>query len=162
MVSLRGTYLLSVQQDAEKLPLSKTSKKRNFLETYRKCIGFLKLSLSKERQENTEDYFLDQEVNFDYPTNVEDINYLIDVYNRRKSEYVENDLGEKMIFDKLIVMDEVSGLADKSEKFANFLTVSIKYGITCIYIFHTIHRNKQNWQMILSQTQTYNFFPGSV
>lgn len=120
------------------------------------------MSLSKERQENTEDYFLDQEVNFDYPTNVEDINYLIDVYNRRKSEYVENDLGEKMIFDKLIVMDEVSGLADKSDKFANFLTVSIKYGITCIYIFHTIHRNKQNWQMILSQTQTYSFFPGSV
>ena len=120
------------------------------------------MSLSKERQENTEDYFLDQEVNFDYPTNVEDINYLIDVYNCRKSEYVENDLGEKMIFDKLIVMDEVSGLADKLDEFANFLTVSIKYGITCIYIFHTIHRNKQNWQMIYSQTQTYSFFPGSV
>ena len=54
-----------------------------------------KIELSKERKENTEDYFLAQEVNFDYLTNVEDFNYLIDVYKRRKSEYVENDLGEK-------------------------------------------------------------------
>ena len=67
-----------------------------------------------------------------------------------------------MILDKLIVMDDVSGLADKSDEFANFLTASIKYGITCIYIFHIIYRNEQNWQMILSQTQIYNFFPGSV
>ena len=29
-----------------------------------------------------------------------------------------------MILDKLIVMDDVSGLADKSDEFANFLTVS--------------------------------------
>ena len=121
-----------------------------------------KIELSKERKENTEDYFLAQEVNFDYLTNVEDFSYLIDVYKRRKSEYVENDLGEKMILDKLIVMDDVSGLADKSDEFANFLTASIKYGITCIYIFHIIYRNEQNWQMILSQTQIYNFFPGSA
>ena len=29
-----------------------------------------------------------------------------------------------MILDKLIAMDDVSGLADKSDEFANFLTVS--------------------------------------
>ena len=29
-----------------------------------------------------------------------------------------------MILDKLIVMDEVSGLADKSDEFANFVTLS--------------------------------------
>ena len=32
-----------------------------------------------------------------------------------------------MILDKVIVMDNVSGLADKSDEFANFLTVSRKY-----------------------------------
>ena len=31
-----------------------------------------------------------------------------------------------MVLDKVIVMDEVSGLADKSDEFANFLTVSRK------------------------------------
>ena len=76
---------------------------------------------------------------------------------REKAEYVENNLGEKMLLDKLIVMDDVSGLA----KFANFLTVSRKYSISCVYIFHTIYSSRQNWQM-MSQTQVFNFFPGSV
>ena len=47
-----------------------------------------------------------------------------------------------MVLDKVIVMDEVSGLADRSEEFANFFTVSRKYGLTCICIFHTIYPTK--------------------
>ena len=66
------------------------------------------------------------------------------------------------MLDKLIVMDDVSGLADKSDEFANFLTVSRKYGITCVYIFHTIYPTRQNWQMIMSQTKIFIFFSGSV
>ena len=37
-----------------------------------------------------------------------------------------------------------------------FLTVS------SVYIFHTIHPTRQNWQMIMSQTKIFNFFPGSA
>ena len=59
-------------------------------------------------------------------------------------------------------MDDVSGLADRSEQFANFLTVSRKYGLTCVYIFYIICPTRQQWQMILSQTKIFNFFPGSV
>ena len=81
---------------------------------------------------------------------------------RNKADYVENNLGKKMVLDKLIVMDDVSGLADKSDEFANFLTVSRKYGITCVYIFHIIYPRRQNWQMIMSQTKIFNFFPRSV
>ena len=81
---------------------------------------------------------------------------------QNNSEYVNNELGEEMIIDKLIVMDDLSGLADKSDEFVNFLTVSRKYGITCVYIFHTIYPSRQNWEMIKSQTQTFNFFPGSI
>ena len=58
-------------------------------------------------------------------------------------------------------MDDVSGLADRSDKFAHFLTVSQKYGLTCVYIFHTIYTTRQNWQM-MSQTKIFNFFTGSV
>ena len=43
-----------------------------------------------------------------------------------------------MVLDNVIVMDDVSGLADRSNEFSNFLTVSRKYGLTCVYIFHTI------------------------
>ena len=62
-------------------------------------------------------------------------------------------MGEEMVFDKLIVMDDVSGLVDKSDEFANFLTVSRKYRMTCVYIFHTIYPSRQNWEMIMPQTQ---------
>ena len=67
-----------------------------------------------------------------------------------------------MVLDWLIVMDDVSGLADRSEEFANFLTVSRKFGLTCVYIFHTIYPARQHWQMILSLTKIFNFFQGSV
>ena len=82
-----------------------------------------KISLSEEREEKKES-FKDQEVNFHYPENLDDFNYLIEAFRQGKSEYVNSDLGEEMILDKLIVMDDVSGLADKSDEFANFLTVS--------------------------------------
>ena len=59
-------------------------------------------------------------------------------------------------------MDDVSGFRDRSEEFAIFLTVSRKYGLTCAYIFHTLYLTRQHWQMILSQTNFFSFFPGSV
>ena len=67
-----------------------------------------------------------------------------------------------MILDKLIIMDDVSGLDGISEEFTNILTVSRKYGQTCVYIFHTIYPTRQNWQMIMSQTKIFSFLPGSV
>ena len=122
-----------------------------------------KIELSKEREEKIEESFKDQEVsfqyrnNFHYRNNVDDFDYLIDVFKRRKSDYVNNDLGAKIILDKLIVTNDVSGLADRSDEFANFLTVYRKYGLTCVYIFHTIYPTRQNWQMIMSQTQMVFF-----
>ena len=121
-----------------------------------------KIELYKEKEEKIDERFKDQEVSFHYLNNIDDFDYLIDVFKRRKSDYVNNDLGEKMILDKLIVMDDVSGLADKSNKLANFLTVSRKYGLTCVYVFHIIYPRRQNWQMIMPQTQIFIFFPGSV
>ena len=67
-------------------------------------------------------------------------------------------MGENTLLDRLIVMDDVLGLADKSTDFANFLTVSRKFGFTCVYIFHTIYLTRNNWQMILSQTKIFIFF----
>ena len=67
-----------------------------------------------------------------------------------------------MILDKLIIMDDVSGLDGISEEFTNILTVSRKYGLTCVYIFHTIYPTRQNWQMIMYQTKIFSLLPGSV
>ena len=98
-----------------------------------------KIALSRERETNIKECFVGQDVQFNYPNNLEDFDYLLEMGKRNKATYIENDLGEKRLLDKLIVMDDVFGLADKSDDSANFLTVSRKYGITCIYIFDTIY-----------------------
>ena len=59
-------------------------------------------------------------------------------------------------------MDDVSDLADKSDVFSNFLTVFRKYGMSCVYIFHRIYPSRQHWNMIISQTDIFHFFPVSV
>ena len=60
------------------------------------------------------------------------------------------------------MMEDVSGLADKSEEFSNLLTVSRKYGFSCLYVFHTIYPGRQSWEMIMSETHIFNFFSGSI
>ena len=57
-------------------------------------------------------------------------------------------------------MNDVSCLADQSEAFANFLTVSRKFGLSCTYVFYTIYPARHHWKMIFSQTKIFNFFPG--
>ena len=59
-------------------------------------------------------------------------------------------------------MDDVSGPADKSEESSNFLTVSRKYSLSCVYVFDTIYPGRQSWEMIIPQTHIFNFFPGSI
>ena len=56
-----------------------------------------------------------------------------------------NSFKEERKFDKLIVMDDVSGIADKLNYFANFLTVSQKFGYICLNIFHIIYPTKSIW-----------------
>ena len=121
-----------------------------------------KIALSDEIEEAIRGSFSNQELYFNYPANLEDFNYLIGNLMQTKPNYVNNDMGEDMVIDQLIVMDDVSGLADKSGNFANFLTVSRKYGFLCLYVFHTIYPNRQNWEMIMGQTHIFNSFPGSM
>ena len=92
----------------------------------KKVYWISKTELSKDREENIRDCFTDQVIEFDNPNNVEEFDDLLEMRRLRKAEYTENNLGENMMLDKVIVMDDVSGLADKSDEFANFLTVSSK------------------------------------
>ena len=87
---------------------------------------------------------------------------MVENFTQDKSEHIDNELGENLQVNKLIIMDDVSGLADKSQEFSNFLTISRKYGFSCLYVFHTIYPGRQNWEMIMSQTDIFNFFPGSI
>ena len=93
--------------------------------------------MSKEREDFIRDSFEGQEVRFSYPHDLDDFNYLVGNFTQDKSEYIDSEMGEELIVNKLIIVDDVSGLADKSEEFSNFLTVSRKYGFSCLYVFHT-------------------------
>ena len=92
---------------------------------------------------------------------------LIEIFKQRLHENfdknnVNNSFGENKKFDRLIVMDDVSGVADISKNFANFLTVSRKFGYKCIYVFHFIVPSSQIWQKVIFQTNIFNIFPASV
>ena len=54
----------------------------------------------------------------------------------------ENDVnslfGKNKKMDRVIVMNDVLGVADISKKSANFLTVSRKFGYHFVYVFYVI------------------------
>ena len=64
--------------------------------------------------------------------------------------------------DCLVVIDNVSGVANYSKNFANSLTVSRKYRYRCVYVFYIIALATRVWQKIISQTNVFNIFPSSV
>ena len=130
-----------------------------------KWISGIKLNTSREAEIESN---FSCETSFFYPN---DINELADLLEEFKlevetEETANNDnvniFGEIINRDRLIVFDDVSGLADNSNKFASFLTVARKYKYNCVYIFHTIYPEKAIWKTILSQTNIFNIFPASV
>ena len=62
----------------------------------------------------------------------------------------------------MIVIDDVSGLADESKKFARFLTFARNFNCSCVYIFHMNYPEKTIWKKVLSLMNILNIFPASV
>ena len=124
------------------------------------------IQLNESREAEIESNF-SCDISFFYPNDINELADLIEEFKLEvETEETENEnvaiFGEKINRDRLIVFDDVSGLADNSNKFANFLTVARKYKYNCVYIFHTIYPEKATWKTILSQTNIFNIFPASV
>ena len=97
----------------------------------------------------------------------DELELLIETFKLRTHDIPdENDVnslfGENKTMDCLIVLDDVSGVADISKRFANFFRVSRKFGFYCVYVFHVIALATQNWQKIISQTNIFDIFLASV
>ena len=103
----------------------------------------------------------------------EDLNVLINTLKEKNESLNEDNnvttnvnnsiYGENKKLDYLIVMDDVSGIADSPRShFASFLTVSRKYRYNVVYAFHVIKPSHDTWQKIISQTNSFNIFPKSV
>ena len=126
------------------------------------------IELNESREAEIESNF-SCDISFFYPNDINELADMIEEFKLEvETEKTENDnenvntFGEIINRDRLIVFDDVSGLADNSNKFANFLTVARKFKYNCIYIFHTIYPEKATWKTILSQTNIFNIFPASV
>ena len=128
------------------------------------------IQLNESREAEIESNF-SSEISFFYPNDKSELADLIEEFKlevETEETDHENDndnintFGEIVNRDRLIVFDDVSGLADNSDKFGSFLTVARKYKYNCVYIFHTIYPEKATWKTILSQTNIFNIFPASV
>ena len=54
--------------------------------------------------------------------------------------------GEEEECSKVIVMGNVLGVADRSQGFASFLTITRNIRCSCIYNFHVIYPEKSVWK----------------
>ena len=130
-----------------------------------KWISGIRLNASREAEIESN---FSCEVSFFYPNETNELGDLLAEFKLEvETEEATNDdnvniFGEVIDRDRLIVFDDVSGLADNSNKFASFLTVARKYKYNCVYIFHTIYPEKAIWRTILSQTNIFNIFSASV
>ena len=124
------------------------------------------IDTDKKREAEIQSYF-SNETEVHVAKERDELDSLIETFKLSSREdttdnNVNNSFGENKKLDRLIVMDDVSGVADVSKKFANFLTVSRKFGYNCVYLFHVIVPSSQIWKNIISQTNIFNLFPASV
>ena len=122
--------------------------------------------IDKKREAEIQSYFKN-ETEVHIAQDQDKLDSLTDTFKQRSHENYDNSnvnssFGENRKMDRLIIMDDVSGVADISKNFSNFLTVSRKFGYNCVYIFHVIIRSSQLWQKVISQTNIFNIFPASV
>ena len=127
-----------------------------------------KINLTKSGENEIRQCFTYAVVNFHYPDDTGEFELLLEKFQWDTTDNHKENAGKDVDkcnifdinkkFDKVIVMDNVSGLADQSNDFSNFLTFSRKFGYICLYIFHIIYLTKSIWQMNLSQTKIFNIF----
>ena len=133
----------------------------NFFGKIVKVEWISSVQLSKSREAEIQSCF-NSRVEFHHAQDVEDLKELIEKFKFRTENLVENDsvnisvYGENKVMNRLIVMDDLSGLADSCKEFADFLTKTRKYRYHCVYVFHIIMPDKEVWKKIISQMNIFN------
>ena len=153
--------LIVGQTGCQKTMFTQNLAKNKLLGKLKNVFWLTKIELSKDREQNIATSFHGIPLRFLYPWTSDDFNMHLDFFSKGKGKS-SSVMSEKNIFNKLIVMDNVHGLAGRSSDFANFLTVRRKFNFTPVYIFHTIYPSRCNWQMKISQTKIFHIFSGSL
>lgn len=72
---------------------------------------------------------------------------ILDKKRESEDNISNNTNGENIKTYRLIVTYDVSGLADKSNELASFLTVARNIWYYCVYIFYIIYPEKAIWKL---------------
>ena len=73
-----------------------------------------------------------------------------------------NDMGEHVERDSLIVLDDVSGFANRSPSYFTFMKTCRKFSYNLLYVFCETAISSSRWKDILSQTQVFCVFPSTM
>ena len=164
---LRGNILVVRRTGCGKIYFLQKIGLNNFFGKIVKTEWVSGTEISEAREAKLQSCF-SNEVEFYYAPDVDSLKLLIERFKLGTENIIENNsdedsvYGENKVLDLLIVMDDVSGIADFCKEFANFLTVSRKYRYHCIYAFHIIIPEKEIRKKFISQTNIFNIFPSSV
>ena len=102
------------------------------------------LTLIKKKEAEIQSYFSNK-TEVHVAKEQGELDSLIETFKIRSQEDITdsnnviNSFGESKKLDRLIIMDDVSGVADVSKKFANFLTVSRKSSYNCVYVLCAVY-----------------------
>ena len=128
------------------------------------------IGLSKQREAEIDSCF-EPKVEFYRPQDEYDLKKtftdLENLYKERveKNKIAQSEssgMGEHVERDSLIVLDDFSGLADKSPSFVTFMLVCRKFGYSLLYVFHKRVQSSPRWKDILSQTQIFCVFSSAL
>ena len=151
-----GNVLIVGRTECGKTTFMQKLAQHNFFGNLKKAEWISGISLTKKREAEIQTNF-SCKVEFYYPADEDESDAIFEKLKSKSrgdeetaddNDYetnVNNVFGENSICDRLIVLENVCGLADNSKKFASFLTVTRKHSYNCIYIFHTIYSEKANW-----------------
>ena len=161
-----GNILVVGRTGCEKATFLEQLALNNFFGKIVKTEWISGIDTDKKREAEIQSYF-NNETEVHVAKEQDELDSLIETFKLRSLEETTEDninisFGENKKLDGLIIMDDVSGIADISKKFANFLTVSRTFGYNCGYVFHVIVQASQVWQKNISQTNIFNIFPASV
>ena len=127
----RGNILVVGRTGCGKTFLEKLSL-NNFFGEIIKTEWVSGIDIDKKREAEIQSYFTN-ETEVHVANELDELDSLTETFKLRSheetaDENVNNSFGENKKLDRLIVMDDVSSVADISKKFSNFLTVSRKFG----------------------------------
>ena len=81
-----GNILIVRRTSCSKTTFVQNLDKNKLFGDVKEVYWISQIELSKDREKNIRDCFVDQTINFDYPNNVEEFNDLLEVYTQKKSQ----------------------------------------------------------------------------